>query len=177
MESRPIGGSGVLVSPVGLVASSSGPMTGKPDVDRAVLVIQTALVEGVNWLDTSENYLDTRNESLIGAALARIRGEFLVATKAAPSAAITGGGSGFRPDQIQAACRASLRRLGREQIDIYFLHWPDETGVPLAETWGAMSELVDAGLGARSACPTTSWRTWSAATRSDRSIPFRPACR
>jgi aryl-alcohol dehydrogenase-like predicted oxidoreductase len=83
---------------------------------------------------------------LIGDALARIRGEFLVATKAAPSAAITGGGSGFRPDQIHAACRASLRRLGREQIDIYFLHWPDETGVPLEETWGAMSELADAGL-------------------------------
>ncbi len=144
---RPIGGSGVLVSSVGLGGIELGPDDGKePDVDRAVLVIETALAEGVNWLDTSENYLDMRNESLIGVALGRISGDFLVATKAAPSAAITGGGSGFRPDQIHAACRASLRRLGREQIDVYFLHWPDETGVPLEETWGAMTELADAGL-------------------------------
>ena len=44
------------------------------------------------------------------------------------------------------ACRDSLTRLGRDHLDIYFLHWPDESGVPLEETWGAMAELVDAGL-------------------------------
>lgn len=142
-----MGRSGVLVSAVGLGGLELGPEPGEvPDIERAVRVIETALDAGVNWLDTSENYLDTRNESLIGAALGRIRGEFLVATKAAPSAAITGGGTGFRRHEIHAACRASLRRLGREQIDIYFLHWPDATGVPVAETWGAMAELVDAGL-------------------------------
>ena len=147
MVSRPVGGSGVFVSRVGLGGFELGPDEGEePDVDRAVRVIETALAQGVNWLDTSENYLATRNESLIGVALERIGGEFLVATKAAPAAAITGGGSGFRPDQIHAACRASLRRLGRDHIDIYFLHWPDDTGVPLYETWGAMAELADAGL-------------------------------
>ena len=40
----------------------------------------------------------------------------------------------------------ACERLGRDHIDVYFLHWPDETGVPLEETWGAMAELVDAGL-------------------------------
>ena len=135
------------VSAVGLGGFELGPEPGEePRVDRAVAVIETALAEGINWLDTSENYLDTRNESLIGAALARISGNFLVSTKAAPSAELTGGGSGFRRDEIHAACRASLRRLAREHIDIYFLHWPDESGVPLEETWGAMGELVDAGL-------------------------------
>ena len=119
---------------------------GEPDVDRAVAVIQTALEAGIDWLDTSENYLDTRNESLIGAALRRTSGEFLVATKAAPSAAVTGGGTGFRRSEIHSACRASLRRLGRDEIDIYLLHWPDDTGVPPEETWGAMAELADAGL-------------------------------
>jgi len=44
------------------------------------------------------------------------------------------------------ACRDSLTRLGRDRIDIYFLHWPDEGGVPLEETWGAMAELADEGL-------------------------------
>ena len=147
MKSRLLSRSGVWVSTVGLGGFELGPETGKePDVNRAVLVIETALAEGINWLDTSENYLETRNESLIGAALGMIRSDFLVASKVAPGAALTGGGSGFRPEQIHAACRASLRRLGREHIDIYFLHYPDNTGVPLEETWGAMAELVDSGL-------------------------------
>ncbi len=147
MELRPIGQSGLSVSTVGLGGFELGPEVGEePDVDRTVGVIEAALEAGVNWLDTSENYLDTRNESLIGAALQRVWGEVLVATKVAPSAAITGGGTGFRRDEIHSACRASLGRLGREPIDIYFLHWPDDSGVPLEETWGAMAELVEDGL-------------------------------
>jgi myo-inositol catabolism protein IolS len=147
MESRSLGSSGVSVSRVGLGGFELGPERGGvPDVDRAVDVIEAALAAGVDWLDTSENYFDTHNESLIGAALARIPDEFLVASKVAPAAAITGGATGFRHDQVHAACRASLSRLGRDHIDVYFLHWPDESGVPLEETWGAMAELADAGL-------------------------------
>ena len=147
MELRPLGKSGVLVSTVGLGGFELGPEPGEePNVDRAVTVIEAAREAGVNWLDTSENYLATRNESLVGAALERVGGEFLIASKAAPGGGVTGGGSGFRREQIHAACRASLQRLGRDHIDIYFLHWPDDTGVPLEETWGAMTELADAGL-------------------------------
>ena len=70
MVSRPVGGSGVFVSRVGLGGFELDPDEGEePDVNRAVRVIETALAQGVNWLDTSENYLDTRNETLIGAAL------------------------------------------------------------------------------------------------------------
>ncbi len=147
MESRPLGSSGVVLSRVGLGGFELGPEPGdEPDVDRAVHVIETAIEAGVNWLDTSENYLATQNESVIGAALGRVGDDFLVATKVAPGAAITGGGSGFRREEIHTACRSSMRRLGREHIDVYFLHWPDDTGVPLEETWGAMAELADAGL-------------------------------
>jgi aryl-alcohol dehydrogenase-like predicted oxidoreductase len=147
MESRPMGGSRVSLSTVGLGGLELGPEFGEePDVDRAEAVIRTALDAGTDWIDTSENYLDTQNESLIGAALGRVADDVLVATKAAPSAAITGGGTGFRRNEIHDACRASLRRLGRDHIDVYFLHWPDDTGVPLEETWGAMAELVDEGL-------------------------------
>ncbi len=147
MQSRPLGTSGVSVSRVGLGGFELGPQPGdEPDVDRGVAVIEAALAAGIDWLDTSENYLDTNNESLIGAALARIPDAFLVASKVAPAAGITGGASGFRHDEVHAACRASLSRLGRDHIDIYFLHWPDESGVPLEETWGAMAELVDQGL-------------------------------
>ena len=64
-----------------------------------------------------------------------------MATKVAPS----DGGSGFLPDQVQDACDASLARLGIDVIDLYQLHWPDESGVPIEDTWGAMVELVAAG--------------------------------
>jgi aryl-alcohol dehydrogenase-like predicted oxidoreductase len=133
---------------VGLGGYELGPEPDEePDVANAVRVIGAAIESGVNWLDTSENYLATHNEELIGSALAEIDDDgFLVASKAAPGSGITGGGSGFRREQIHAACRGSLRRLRRDHLDVYFLHWPDDTGVPLEETWGAMGELVDAGL-------------------------------
>ena len=147
LAGRAMGRSGVSVTAVGLGGYELGPEPGvRPDVDRAETVIRAALEAGVDWLDTSENYLDTRNEALIGEALARVADDFLVASKAAPGAGVTGGGSGFHRDEIHAACHASLARLGRQHIDIYFLHWPDRTGVPLEETWGAMAELAENGF-------------------------------
>lgn len=147
MQSADVGGSGVTISPVGLGGYELGNELGEiQDVDRAVRVIDQAREAGITWLDTSENYHATRNESVIGVALGRVSGDFDVASKVAPGAAVTGDGSGFRRDQIHRACRDSLRRLGRDRLDVYFLHWPDETGVPLDETWGAMAELVDEGL-------------------------------
>jgi aryl-alcohol dehydrogenase-like predicted oxidoreductase len=137
-----------MVSRVGLGGYELGPEPNEePDAVRAAEVIAVAIECGVNWLDTSENYLATRNEELIGASLAKATDEsFLLASKVAPGAAVTGGGSGFRREQVLTACRDSLTRLGRDHLDVYFLHWPDDTGVPLEETWGAMAELVDAGM-------------------------------
>jgi myo-inositol catabolism protein IolS len=147
VDRRSLGLSGVDISRVGLGGYELGPEPGEePDVDRAERVIKTAIAYGVNWLDTSENYLETRNESVIGPALGRIADDFLIASKVAPSAGVTGGGSGFRREQVLQACRDSLKRLGRDHLDIYFLHWPDDSGVPLDETWGAMAELADDGL-------------------------------
>jgi aryl-alcohol dehydrogenase-like predicted oxidoreductase len=72
VELRALGTSGVSVSTVGLGGFELGHEEGDaPDVDRAVRVIETALAAGTDWIDTSENYHDTRNESLIGAAFAR----------------------------------------------------------------------------------------------------------
>jgi aryl-alcohol dehydrogenase-like predicted oxidoreductase len=81
------------------------------------------------------------SERIVGKALQGRRDELVVATKVAPSPE----GSGFRPEQVRAACDASLGRLGIDAIDLYQLHWPDESGVPLDDTWGAMAELVEAG--------------------------------
>ena len=138
MSRQPVGSTGVSVSRIGLLGGYQlGPEPDEhPDVDRAVRVIETAIASGVNWLDTSENYLATRNESVIGPALARIDDGFLVASKVAPGAGVTGGGSGFRREQVLQACRDSLTRLARDHLDIYFLHWPDDTGVPLVKRPG-----------------------------------------
>src|SRR4051794_83691 len=96
-----VGTSDVEISRVGLGGYQLGPEPDDaPDVDRAALVVKEAIECGVNWLDTSENYLGTRNEALIGDALQSVGEEFLVASKVAPTAAITGGASGFKREQV-----------------------------------------------------------------------------
>ena len=141
MKTVALGQSGVEVSHLGLGGFELGPDEGEqPDLARAKIVIAAARDAGINWIDTAEGYHETRNEALIGAALGD--SEMLVSSKVGRKPY----GSGFRPDEVWAACRASLERLGRDHIDVYFLHAPDETGVPLDETWGAMAELADEGL-------------------------------
>jgi aryl-alcohol dehydrogenase-like predicted oxidoreductase len=147
VELRRIGTSDVTLSSVGL----GGAWLGTDAADDAVVsgaagVVQSAAEAGINWLDTSENYFDRANEAVIGAALQTLPESFLVCTKLAPGAAISGGGSGFRPEQVRRGCQESLQRLRRSHLDAYLLHWPDDTGVPLTETWGAMASLVEDGL-------------------------------
>jgi aryl-alcohol dehydrogenase-like predicted oxidoreductase len=148
VEQRGIGGSDVYLSVVGLGGAWLGDdPEDASEVSRAREVVQAAAEAGMNWLDTSENYFDSRNEAVIGLILGQFSPEsFRVCTKLAPGAAISGGGSGFRPEQVRRGCHESLRRLGRDRLDAYLLHWPDEGGVPLEETWGAMASLVDDGL-------------------------------
>ncbi|HTY73191.1 MAG TPA: aldo/keto reductase [Actinomycetes bacterium] len=146
MQRLRIGTSDVEISAIGLGGAWLGhDADDASQVTRANAVLHAADESGVNWVDTSENYFDTKNEAVIGAALQAMPGPFLVCSKAAPGAVHSGGGSGFRPEQIRRACENSLRRLGRDHLDIYLLHWPDRTGVPLEDTWGAMASLVDDG--------------------------------
>jgi aryl-alcohol dehydrogenase-like predicted oxidoreductase len=112
-----------------------------PDDADIVAAYHAAFDAGVTWVDTAEVYGSGVSERIVGKALVGRRDGLVVATKVAPSPE----GHGFRPEQVHAACDASLERLGIDVIDLYQLHWPDETGVPLADTWGAMGELVDAG--------------------------------
>lgn len=147
MEQRRVGATGVTISVIGLGGAWLGHDPGDPsEVRRATAVLEAAATAGTNWVDTSENYFDTGNESVIGLALNELSDDLLVCSKAAPGALASGGGSGFRPEQIRRACLGSLERLALDHLDLYLLHWPDETGVPLADTWGAMAALVDDGL-------------------------------
>ena len=115
MQYRAVGSSGIEISRVGLGGYQLGPEPHEaPDVDRAVQVIESAIAHGVNWLDTSENYLATRNETVIGPALARIDAGFLVASKVAPGTGVTGGGSGFRREQVLQACGNRRQAAARD---------------------------------------------------------------
>src|SRR4051812_22495052 len=96
VELRGIGDSDVQLSVVGLGGAWLGDdPENRGDVSKAGEVVQAAAEAGMNWLDTSENYFDSRNEAVIGAILARHLAPFLVCTKLAPGAAASGGGSGF----------------------------------------------------------------------------------
>jgi aryl-alcohol dehydrogenase-like predicted oxidoreductase len=106
-------------------------------------VLEGAIEAGINWLDTSEAYFAGKNEETIGAALRDVGGQMLmISTKVAP----TPSGTGFEPDQIRLACTNSLERLGVDRLDMYLLHFPDDTGVTLEDTWATMRSLVDQGL-------------------------------
>jgi aryl-alcohol dehydrogenase-like predicted oxidoreductase len=116
-----------------------GPDGGGDAEDRARSCLDAARDAGCSWVDTGEVYHDTANEDLLGRI--GLRG-LAVATKVAPRPA----GSGLQPLQIAAACRASLHRLRVDALDWYYLHWPDSSGVPVEDSWGAMRALVDEGL-------------------------------
>jgi aryl-alcohol dehydrogenase-like predicted oxidoreductase len=145
MRMRRLGSNGPEISVVGYGAWEAGGGSewgnAKPD-EQIVDAIRAGLEAGIGWIDTAEVYGTGRSEELVGRAVADRRNDALVFTKVAPAPE----GSGFRPEEVHKACRRSLERLGIEHLDLYQLHWPDSTGVPLEDTWGAMAELVDEGL-------------------------------
>lgn len=115
------------------------------DDEESVAVIRRALDLGVTLIDTADAYGPFSNEELVGQALKGRRDEAVLATKVGlvPGADGTLARDGS-PEHVRQGCEDSLRRLGVDCIDLYQLHRVDED-VPLAETWGAMAELVAAG--------------------------------
>lgn len=120
---------------------AGGAEWGPNESDEVVIAAMHAgLDAGIDWIDTAEVYGDGESERLVGRAIRGRRGDVAIASKVAPRP----DGSGFRPEQIRAACDGSLRRLDTDRIDLYQLHWADE-GIPVEDSWGAMTELLDAG--------------------------------
>jgi aryl-alcohol dehydrogenase-like predicted oxidoreductase len=113
-----------------------------PPQEQVLEAIRTVFETGMDWIDTAEVYGQGRSEELVGRAIEGRRDEVSIFTKVAPQP----DGSGFRAAQVRSACEASLRRLGTDHIDLYQLHWPDERGTRVEETWGAMTDLMDDGL-------------------------------
>ena len=145
MRRRRLGSQGPEMSQIGFGAweAGGGSEWGTAPPDRQTLeAIEAIFDTGIDWIDTAEVYGDGRSEDLVAEAVGGRRDEILILSKVAPSPQ----GSGFRPEQVRSACEQSLRRLRTDRLDLYQLHWPDETGVPLEDTWGAMASLVDDGL-------------------------------
>ena len=137
MQTRKIGS--LEVSVVGVGCNNFGM---RIDEARTKEVIEGALGSGVNFLDTADTYANGRSEELVGRLLGDRRSEVIIATKFGQ--AMPGQGSGARPEYVKKAFEASLRRLRTDYVDLYQLHIPDSQ-VPIAETLGALNELVKAG--------------------------------
>jgi aryl-alcohol dehydrogenase-like predicted oxidoreductase len=143
MQRHRLGSRGPELSVIGYGAWEAGGAQWGPNEseDGVIDAMRAALDAGIDWIDTAEVYGQGVSETLVGRAVAGRRDGVFIATKVAPSDE----GSGFRPDQVGRACVDSLARMGIEYIDLYQLHWPDPTGVPVEDTWGAMCELVEGG--------------------------------
>ena len=143
VRTRRLGTGGPELSVVGFGAWEAGGDDWGPNDSEATVIdaIRAGIDAGMSWIDTAEVYGDGISETLVGRAMGSVGGDVTLATKVAPAP----DGSGFRPERVREACEGSLRRLGIEAIDLYQLHWPDGTGIPVEDTWGAMSGLLEAG--------------------------------
>jgi aryl-alcohol dehydrogenase-like predicted oxidoreductase len=137
METRALGS--LRVSVVGLGCNNFG---SRLDQAGTTDVVQGALEAGVTFFDTADIYGATKSEVMLGVALGARRDEAIIASKFGMP--IDDTHFGASPDYVRSACEDSLRRLGTDHLDLYQLHYPDDT-VPIADTLGALRELVDAG--------------------------------
>ena len=130
------------------------------DDNEAIATIHRALDLGITVLDTADMYGPFKNEELVGRAIRDRRGQVVIATKFGNMRSADGAYLGIngKPEYVRSACEASLRRLGVDQIDLYYQHRVDPK-TPIEDTVGAMAQLVAEGkvryLGLSEAAPET----------------------
>lgn len=145
MQTRQLG-DGLTVSTIGLGAMGMNAFYGPSDEQESIATLQHAVEIGVTFIDTAEAYGPFTNEQLIGRALGSRRDEITIATKASAETDDDGTvhGRNGSPEYIRRACDRSLRHLGMDTIDLYYLHRADPA-VPIEDSVGAMADLVAAG--------------------------------
>jgi aryl-alcohol dehydrogenase-like predicted oxidoreductase len=112
------------------------------DAEATAKVVHAAIGAGINFFDTADTYGETKSEEFLGRALKKKRGDVVIATKF--GSRIDDARQGARPEYVLKAAEDSLRRLGTDYIDLYQIHRPDDS-VPIADTLGALDQLVKAG--------------------------------
>lgn len=147
MQTLPLGSQGLHTSQLGLGCMGMSEFYGSFDDAESIKVIHRAIDLGVTFLDTADVYGPHKNEVLVGKAIKGKRDLVTLATKFGivrdlndPSKRGVNG----KPEYVRASCDASLKRLGVDVIDLYYLHRKDPN-TPIEETVGAMGELVKAG--------------------------------
>lgn len=159
MKYRRLGKTGPMVSAIGLGRGNQPVQFATPLEAQFNETVRRALDLGVNFFDSSDLYWKTRHEVLIGRALQGRRHKALIATKFGnidlPDGRKSTNGT---PAYVYESCEASLKRLGVDEIDVYFMHRIDPN-TPIEETVGAMARLVEQGkvrwLGLCEAGPAT----------------------
>ncbi|MGV9263794.1 aldo/keto reductase [Kitasatospora sp. NPDC003701] len=146
MEHRALGDQGLTVSVQGLGCMGMSAFYGATDETESLATIDRALELGVTLLDTAESYGPFVNEQLLAKALAGRRDRAAVATKTGVEITDEGRVMGLngRPEYVRRALERSLRHLGTDHVDLYYLHRIDP-GVPIEETVGGLAELVAEG--------------------------------
>ncbi|MFJ9517660.1 aldo/keto reductase [Kitasatospora sp. NPDC101801] len=143
----PLGRSGELIGAQGLGCMGMSEFYGPTDTAEALATLDAALEAGITLFDTADIYGSGANEELIGPFVRANRDQVVLATKFAIERRAddpTYRAVRNDPAYIRTAVDASLRRLGVDVIDLYYMHRRDPA-VPLAESVGAMAELVQAG--------------------------------
>lgn len=115
------------------------------DLDRARTMVEVALGNGITAIDTANGYVGGRSEEMLGEILRGRWNEVTVATKAGIYPGDAGGEPLLSAKGIRSSVEASLRRLGTDRVDQFYLHQPDRS-VPVEETAGALAALVNDGL-------------------------------
>ena len=193
MQQRQLGTGGPLVSAIGLGCMSMSQSYGARDDAESIRALHRALDLGVTFFDTAAIYGEGHNETLVRRGLGPRRNGIVLATKcgivpAKPGPGIDADGS---PNAILSSCDESLRRLGTDVIDLFYLHRVDPN-VSIEESVGALATLVRRGkvrhIGLSEAAPATIRRAHKvhpvSALQSEYSLWFRereedvlPVCR
>ncbi|HLZ64724.1 MAG TPA: aldo/keto reductase [Aliidongia sp.] len=141
MDYRNLGRSGLKVSPLCLGTMMFGGPTEEADAGR---IIAKAADAGFNFIDTADVYNDGVSEQIVGRAIAAGRDRWVLATKACNVMGPGPNGRGLSRKWVMQAADASLRRLGTDYIDVYYLH-KEDLSTPLDETIRAIADLVRQG--------------------------------
>ena len=141
MEYVRLGASGLLVSPLCVGTMMFGDRT---DAAESTRIVHAARDAGVNFIDTADAYAKTDSERIVGAAIKGERRRWILATKVGNVLTEKPVDGGLSRRWVLAACDDSLARLSTDYIDVYYLH-RDDYETPLAETIGAIGDLIRAG--------------------------------